>query len=106
MTPQLPINEIVSWYSNDIFSIYLDNVLYLPYVRECDKLFFKIAVYHGQELRFQAESGKIDFERLGKDSSLKLNQCINMEAVRIANLHRCSKICLSLYCVSKKKRVN
>jgi hypothetical protein len=106
MTPQLPLNELVSWNSRDTFRIYLDNAVYLPAVKDCDKIFFKIAVYHGQELRYQTESDKLDLEGLGRDSSLKLNQSINMETVKIANLHRYSKLCISLFCMSKKKRVS
>lgn len=49
------------------------------------------------------ESDKFELEKLGKDSSLKLNQSIKLD-VRIKDLHRCAKLCLSLYCVSKKKR--
>ena len=57
----------MSWDSDEIFTIYLDNLVYLPYLKDCDKLFFKIAIYHGQEIvTHNKESERFDLEKLGK----------------------------------------
>lgn len=84
--------------------MYLENLIYTPYVKECEKLFFKIAIYHGQDMKYETESDKFDYEKItGKDSSIKLNKYIPFD-YQIRKLHRCDKICISLYCVSKRKR--
>ena len=94
----------LSWNSNEMFTLYLDNLVYLPFLKDCEKLFFKIAIYHGEDpITNNVESEKFELEKLGKDSSLKLNQNINL-GIKIKNLHRCAKLCISLYCISKKKR--
>lgn len=73
-------------------------------IKDCDKLFFKIAIYHGQELVTNTiNTEKIDFEKMGRDASLKLNQNINLD-ISVKNLHRCAKLCICLYSISKKKK--
>jgi phosphatidylinositol-4,5-bisphosphate 3-kinase catalytic subunit alpha/beta/delta len=95
--------EELSWIADDQYSIHLDNLTYLPYLKDCDKLFFKVSIYHGQDLVTNIESERFDLEKLGKDSSLKLNQSLNL-GIKVKSLHRTAKLCLSLYCISKKKR--
>ena len=98
------LEKELSWNSNEIFTMHLDNLIYLPYLKDCDKLFFKIAIYHAQDLiTNNIESERFELEKLGKDSSLKLNQTVNL-GVRVKNLHRSAKLCMSLYCIAKKKR--
>lgn len=61
----------LSWNSDEIFTIYLDNLIYLPFLKDCDKLFFKIAIYNGQDLvTNNVESERFDLEKLGKVSTL------------------------------------
>lgn len=58
-----------------------------------------MAIYHGQEAVSQIrESNKIDY------SVFKWYQTIDFD-VTVKQLHRCAKICIALYCLSKKKRV-
>ena len=60
-------NTKISWDSDEVFTMYLDNLVYLPYLKDCDKLFFKIAIYHGQDIvTHNIESERFDLEKLGK----------------------------------------
>jgi hypothetical protein len=94
----------LSWNTSENFNLYLDSVLYLPSIKDSDKLFFKIAVAHGQEILCMHDSEKIGFERLGKlDSSLKLNQMINTQ-LKLSKMHRYSRLIISLFCSTKKKK--
>lgn len=95
--------EQLSWNSNEMFSVYLDNLVYLPKHKDCDKIFLKVAIYHGQELRQQLESDRICVDK-AVGTSLKLNQNI-VFGVRLKNLNRCAKLCISVHCISKRKRV-
>lgn len=95
----------MSWKIYEKFSFYIESLVNLPYFKECDKISFKVAIYHGQELiSRRVETDKIDVERLNKDSFVKINRMIDLD-VRISNLHRCSKLCIGLDYVTKKKRV-
>ena len=63
------------------------------------KLFFKLAIYHGLETVSQDRiSNYVDY------SSLKWFQTIDFN-VQVRNLHRCAKLCIALYCQSKRKKV-
>jgi hypothetical protein len=94
----------LSWNSKEKFSFYLDSVSHLPMIKDCDKLFFKIAIYHGQELVTNILSTeRIDYEKIGREAYLRINQNINLD-INVKNLHRCAKLCICLYSISKKKR--
>lgn len=94
----------LSWASNETFSLYLDNLVYLPKLKECEKIFLKLAIYHGQELRQQVESDKFSIADKSSGSTLRLNQTITFDA-RVKNLNRCAKLCISVHCISKRKKV-
>jgi len=94
----------LSWNSKEKFSFYLDSVSHLPMIKDCDKLFFKIAIYHGQELVTNIlNTERIDYEKIGREAYLRINQNINLD-INVKNLHRCAKLCICLYSISKKKR--
>ena len=116
---------ILSWNVSDPLTIYLDNISNLPSLKDTEKvknhpltrscivglilslskLFFRISVYHGQELVTKPiESNMIDPERINRDR-LGLSQIIKLD-LKIRNIHRCAKICFSLYSISRKKRVS
>jgi len=103
--PRLSTSEISwSYPAKETFTFFLDNVVYLPSLKDCDKIFFKIAIYHGHEqVSHEIYTDKIENEKKTRDSSVKLNKTINTE-ISIRNLHRCSKLCICLYSVSKKKK--
>lgn len=91
--------------SSELFSLYLDNLVYLPKLKECERVFLKLAIYHGQELRQQLESEKLCLaEKLSNGgSTLRINQTITFD-VRVRNLNRCARLCISVHCISKKKK--
>lgn len=94
---------ILSWNVSDPLTIYLDSISNLPSLKDTEKLFFRISVYHGQELVTKPiESNMIDPERISRDR-LGLSQIIKLD-LKIRNIHRCAKICFSLYSISRKKR--
>jgi hypothetical protein len=69
------------------------------------KIYFKLAIYHGKEqVSEEICTEKIDFEKSNRDATLKLRKKINMK-INIKNLHRCAKLCICLYSISKKKKV-
>ena len=90
--PRLSTSEISwSYPAKETFTFFLDNVVYLPSLKDCDKIFFKIAIYHGHEqVSHEIYTDKIENEKKTRDSSVKLNKTINTE-ISIRNLHRCSK---------------
>lgn len=103
LSQQVSPNYVLSWNSNELFSVYIDNIVYLPRLKDCEKVFLKLAIYHGQELRQQIDSNKISVDK-AVSASLKLNQNILFD-VRVKNLNRCAKLCISVHCISKRKRV-
>ena len=102
--------ECLSWHASTPLAVYLDSVVYLPVLRDCSKLFVRLAVYHGQEMITRlVESDKHDVPEqrpggVGADSSLRLAQLVDL-GIEVRCLPRAAKLCVAIYCVSKKKRV-
>ena len=101
--PKLNSTEL-SWNSDEKFSFYLHNIAHLPQLKDYDKIFFKIAIYHGQD-RVSSEiyTDKLDNEKSVRDASISINKVIETN-IKVKNLHRCSKLCICLYAISKKKK--
>lgn len=99
-------HNCVSWNMNENFNIYLENLNYIPCVKECEKIYLKFSIYHAQDMKYETESEKFDYAKVsGKDSSLRLHKFIPFD-YKIRKLHRCDKICISIFCITKRKRVN
>ncbi len=97
--------SVISWNAmEEKLNFHLETIVYIPQLKECDKIYFKIAVYHGAEqVSEEIHTDKFDLEKRSRDSSVLLNLLVATD-IKIRNLHRCSKLCICLHSVSKKKR--
>lgn len=94
----------ISWNSKEKFSFYIDDIVYLPQLKDCDKIYFRIAVFHGQEqVSNEIYTDKIEIEKRSRDALIKINKRIDTD-ISIRNLHRCAKLCICLYSISRKKK--
>lgn len=101
----------ISWKSNSLeaddlyFSFYLDYLSYYPTSKEIDKIFIRAAIYHGQDrVGDEVDSDIIESDKIELfQHFLNFKQTIKFN-VRISQLHRCAKLCLSLNSITKKRR--
>ena len=97
--------SVITWNSNETIKFYLDSIIYLPQLKDCNKIYFKIAIYHGaDQVTNDVYTDKIDIEKKSRDALVKVNKSVDMN-VKVMNLHRCAKLCICLYSISKKKKV-
>ncbi|RMZ98332.1 hypothetical protein BpHYR1_021599, partial [Brachionus plicatilis] len=96
----------ISWNMNENFNVYLENLTYLPFIKECEKIYIKFSIYHAQDMKYETESERFDFAKVaGKDSSLRLHKFIPFD-YKIRKLHRCDRLNISIHCVTRRKRVS
>jgi hypothetical protein len=104
-TPAEDASSLISWNAmEEKLHFHLESILYLPQLKDCDKIYFKIAVCHGvEQVSEEIHTEKFDLEKRSRDSSVLLNKLVSTD-IKIRNLHRCAKLCICLHSVSRKKR--
>ena len=114
----------MSWDIEENFSLYLDYLGYFPQSKDYDKVrigstlclqlegikfiytkvFMELAIYHGHEIVSQKRSDKVDAEKGKEYHYLAFSSTIDFD-VKIKNLHRCAKLCVSLQTLPKRGKV-
>jgi hypothetical protein len=77
------------------FLINIEKADYLPSIDDCELVFCKMAIYHGQEL-----VSNIKFTEGASLMNAKWNKTIELD-LEIKNIHRCAKFCFGFYYTSK-----
>ena len=80
--------KLLSIDSNEYFSFYLSYLSYYPTSKENDKIFFRAAIYHGQEkIGDEVDSNTIESEKIEEFHFLNFNHTMKFN-VKISELHR------------------
>ncbi len=92
-------NHQVSWNVDKNFVVCIKTASFLPQLADCDKVFFRLALYHGQDLL-----SAIRVSKHADYPACKWYETIEFNKLLIKNLHRCCKLCIGMYCLSKRKK--
>ncbi|CAF0796738.1 unnamed protein product [Brachionus calyciflorus] len=95
-----------SIFNENSFKVLIDYVALIPKLYDCDKIFFKTALFVGKDLVTKiVESDRYDLTMINQDVKLpiQMNQRIDFD-IKIKALPKFSKFCFCLYYTTKKKK--